>query len=152
MSGWLDMAAAIQTRLESLALMEGIPVVIDRQLNINSTVTKAVGKASGACVTILWNGAAVQVDSEPLVSFPSYQVRLYTRPIIRDGDEAAVKADDLVEAILCALHDWHPDAQAHSDSHLKTSGEVDMLPSASFLIYEITFTGRVTLPSPQFTT
>ncbi len=150
MSTWNDLADAIAAQLRTLSVMAGVDVIVDRQKSISSEVDAAVGKAKGACVTILYERAEITADARPMVTRPSYSIRLYTVPVIRDNDHAAIAADDILEALLPALHDWHPDPAAHTSHRLKVTSDPDLLPDRHYLIYEFTVTGLTALPEPYF--
>lgn len=149
MSAWLDMAAAIKTRLESLVILDGIEVVVDRQLSIDTKVKMAMGKAKRSCVTILWSRAGTE-NAASMVSEPTYTVRGYFRPAIREDDADAAKADDVMEAIAPALTGWHPSAGSHTHETLQPVGDIDLVPDKTYLIYEMAFTCRLAIPVPQF--
>lgn len=149
MSTWLDMAESIAARIESLTVVGDIPVIVDRQKSVTTLVASAVGKSKGACVTILWHMASFDPDADPMVTSPSYTIRVYALPVITDKHIEAVKADDLVEAILPALNDWHPNPNAQYDEHW-VAGQVNLLPDKVYLIYEFPLTARTTLPQPEF--
>lgn len=149
MSAWLDMAEEIKTRLESLVALDGVDVVVDRQLSIDSKVKVAVGKAKGACVSILWARSGLDL-ADAMASEPSYTIRGYFKPAIRDGDTAAAKADDVMEAIVGALTGWHPSDRAHANERLQPAGDIDLVPDKSYLIYEVAYQCRLPIPAPEF--
>ena len=149
MSAWLDMAESIKTRLESLVVLDGVDVIVDRQLSIDSKVKIAVGKAKGACVSILWARSGLDL-ADAAASDPVYTIRGYFRPALRDGDADAAKADDVMEAIVGALTGWHPDARAHANEKLQPAGDIDLVPDKSYLIYEVAYACRLAIPAPEF--
>lgn len=151
MSAWMTMADAVKTRLESLAALAGVDVVVDRQKSISSMVAAAVGKAKGACVTILFDGAELTDDSG-LATRPRFIIRLYAKPVIRDNDPEAVPADDILEAMLPALHHWSPKTRPTCYDLMEISNPPAMLPDSKWLIYQFELTGRATLPAPEFLT
>ena len=150
MSAWLDFAEEIKTRLQRLVVVGDIPVIVDRQKSISTMVDEAVGKAEGLCIVILYTGGGVENDSDPMVTDPVYQIRIYSVPVIFEGDEAAIPADDILEAILPALSGWHPLERAHTEDRCKITSDPDILPDKTYLIYEFSVTARVTLPVPEF--
>jgi len=60
MSVSLDIADKMATYLQAQSELREIPVVVDRQKNIESEVTKKVKKAGGAAIVILYTGARVE--------------------------------------------------------------------------------------------
>lgn len=149
MSAAMNLATAIQTRLQSLALLSGVDVLIDRQKDIESEVDTAVAKVEGICVTIFYSGGGIEGDTS-LVTRPVFEIRLYTQPILMaDG---AAPADDVLEAMLAALHLWHPDARAPHDEKFKIITDPDVIPDRQYLVYGFHVQGRCTLPDPEILT
>jgi hypothetical protein len=146
MSAWLDMAEAIKTRLESLVLMDGVDVIVDRQKDINTLVATAVAKIKGAGITILWETGDIAVRSKR-ISLSTYSIRVYGRPILNpDG----VPADDLTEAAMAALQDWYPSAYLRCQDKMEVSQAAELIPHKSLIIYEFEVRCRVNLPDIQF--
>ena len=139
MSRFLDMADLVAARLEETPGLEGVPVVVDRQKQIATLVATAVGKARGACITILFEGFT---NPDPENSMPRllarYSIRIYSLPVIQQAKAAAdqVYADDVVSAVAKALHNWWDSSQSHSFGEMKITGG-DLVQDPKWLIYEI---------------
>lgn len=144
MSPFMERAEEIQARFASLAALEGVDVLVDRQKDITSEVAKSVAKAKGAMVAVLWAGGK-PVDGDPLVMDALYEVRIYAKPVIR-GEETP--ADEMAAAMIPAIHDWQADATAHCDWDFRVTGDLDLIPDKNFLFYFFPVTGRVRLIQP----
>lgn len=152
MSPFLTRAEEIAARFRSLAIMgtgaDAVTVIVDRQKNILSEITSAVAKkAKGVAVTVLWVGGKA-VDGNPLVMDALYEVSVYAKPIMREGEEPA---DELVAALVPAIHQWQADGTAHCDWEFRVSGDIDLIPDKSLNIYFFPVTGRVRLIQPTTT-
>jgi hypothetical protein len=139
MSTWNDKAELIQARLQTLAVLAGIPVEIDRQKNVESVVANAINKERGACITILLEAAAL---GEPgsLTSRPAYLVNIVTVPILRT--QADAKADDLAEAAALAIHGHLPTPTSHCDEEFLVTGDIALIPHPKYLIYSFPVSTR----------
>jgi hypothetical protein len=150
---WMAMAEALSGRIKSLSLLAGVDVIVNRQKDLESMVMLALEKKRGAAVTVIWTGAQ-PVDSGPLAMESRYLVEVYGIPILRPRD---VPADALLQAILPAVHNWHPDERAHCDDFFQVTGSAELLQGASpssgpFQVFRFPLACRVTLPAPQFIT
>jgi len=132
MSRVLDIAELIKARLESRPALAGVDIVVDRQKDLATVVSKGVGKAKGCCVTILFEGFQVPDRNTPGPQVrPRYTLRVWSRPIIKDD----LPADEVVEEIARALHHWIPEG-LHAYGEMTVTGG-DLVPDKTWLIYEI---------------
>jgi hypothetical protein len=74
-----------------------------------------------------------------------YEINIYAKPIMREGEEPA---DNLVAALLPAIHDWQADAAAHCDWNFQVSGDLDLVADKTLTNYFFPVTGRVRLIQP----
>jgi hypothetical protein len=142
MSKHLDIADEIKVRLdESFAdtPLEGVTVVVDRQKDILTEITKNVAKVTGCVVTVLWTGFSRTATGERR---GNYMLRVYSRPILLAGN---LPADDLVEKIDEVLNEWIPASSSpNQHCHYKMVGEgADMAPDKNFLLYEMPFNVKI---------
>lgn len=141
MSKHLDIADDIKVRLDLMLTgdLADVPVIVDRQKDIVVEITKNVKKATGSVVTILWTGYTRTATGERR---GNYMIRVYSRPILLDGNQPA---DDIVELIDTALNEWIPaSASANQHTHYKMIGEgADMAPDKNFLLYEMPFNVKI---------
>jgi hypothetical protein len=143
-SPYMTRANEIATRLRQLGALEGVGVIVDRQKDLSSEVDKFLNNAKGAMVAILWTGGKL-VDGSPLVMDASFEVHIFGRPVIRGSE---TPADEMVAAILPALHDWQADTAGHCDWDFKVSGDLRIAPDKNFICYFFPVTGRVRLIQP----
>lgn len=143
-SPFMVRAEEIATRLRSLSALQGVDVIVDRQKDISTIVAQGVAKAKGALVAVLWAGGK-QVSGNPLVMEAIFEIRTYCVPTIR-GENLA--ADDLLAAMIPALHEWQADTTAHCVWEFQVSGDLDLVPDKRFLFYFFPVTGRVRLTKP----
>jgi len=133
MSRVMDIAEAMATRLESRPALAGVDVIVDRQKDLVATVSKAVGKAKGSAITILWEGFGVPDPDSPGPHVRArYTIRTWSRPVLAD---AATPADVLVAEVAKALHHWIPEG-VHAFGEMTVTGG-DLAPDPRWLIYEI---------------
>lgn len=137
MSKALTIADALAARLNGLSALSGVETFVDRQKDVAVEVAKRVGKATGGCVTILFEGFT---NSDPRQSgLPSvtrrYTATVYSRPVLLTAGE--LPADDIVEGISTALHDWDPDETVAGILQIHVTGG-DFRPDFKYLIYDVT--------------
>lgn len=145
MSTALDHADLLRTRLLTAPTGEehatpldlrGVPVIVDRQKDIVSEVSKAVAKTTGCAVVILWTGyAAGDVNARGFRVAATYKITVLSKPILAG---AALAADDILESILLRLWQWRPPG-GHSDRPVIV-GAATLIPNDSILIYECDLT------------
>ena len=151
MSKALDTAELIRTRLltaptgSELAVtvpIVDVAVIVDRQKNIVSDVAKAVSKASGTAIVILYDGfrSVDENASSPRIE-QRFTVTIYSKPVIA-GDN--LKADDVMESVIKRLHHWRPVEASPVYDEMRVSGG-DLVANASFLTYTLDVTARTSL-------
>lgn len=147
MSKALNMAELIRTRLLTAPVpgelattldITGLEILVDRQRNLLSDVTKAVAKARGTAVTILWQGYQVADENARTPRMEHrYTVSVWSKPVLA-GENLA--ADEVMEAVMNRLWQWIPSGgHVHGEVKVKNGG---LVPDNKFLIYdcEITLT------------
>jgi hypothetical protein len=132
MSRWLNHADLLQAYLETVV---SVPVIVDRKLDLASSIAQSVAKAGGAAVIILWEGAKnPDTSSRQLRMGGRYSVLCITRPIIA-GD--AITCDDLTEQVASAMHDWVDSETPNHAARRLVVTEIGIQPSPNLRIYEI---------------
>lgn len=138
MSRWLDRADALKTYLEGLPALDGIDIIVDRQKDVAALVANAIGKAKGACVTILWTGGTnPNPEAAELKMGGTFVVRIYSRPVVAEAAELA-HSDELTETVAEALHGWSPTPNGPRaiQQRLRVMN-VEMEPHKHLLVYAI---------------
>ena len=143
MSRWLDHADILADYLRqtipcctsSTLTGHAVEVMVDRKLDLASTVAQVAAKARGAAIVILFTGARKpDRKSKVLTSGAGYTIFVMTRPLFTDGK---VTCDDLTEAVATALHGWEPtDGKSPVSQRLEVLS-IDLAPHKSLMIYEI---------------
>jgi len=132
MSVFLDKADQIKSRLESVADLSTVEIIVDKQKDIVSEFNQAIQKSKGGVIVILFEGYEPNdpenVDST-LIS--SYSVTIWTQPILRSSNP---KNTDLVEATHRALHDWKHDSFCQNNAQVLRGA---LVPNPRFLIHEL---------------
>lgn len=138
-----DLAEAMAAHLEAHAPLAGVDVIVDRQKDIESMVAGAIEKSRGLCITIGFLGFSNAADETPgpLIQ-PRFAVRCWGLPIL-NGDDG-ITADFAAMEVARALHLALLDSAEHSFERLYVE-DGDLVPDASFLIYELTVRGRLQL-------
>lgn len=145
MSAALDIADQIATRLATapapgeLATVLDIThcaILVDRQKNIVSDIAKAVGKAGGSAITILWQGfTTVEKNTGRPRLAQRYNITVWSKPIMAGADMAA---DDVMESIITRLWRWVP-----GGGHCFAAADVargGLIPDAKYLVYDCDIT------------
>lgn len=132
MSAFYDKAELMATHLRTIAGLDGIVIVVDRQKDIVSSLRKVIAKQTGNLALITWTGAPNEDKSADGPHFrASYTVTLFSAPVIRAGETAA---DDIIELIAAGLHDYRPTGNFHD--RLVVDGITPVL-ADDLLIYRI---------------
>lgn len=140
-SKWLDLSDAIATRLGDVAALAGVDIIVDRQKDLATEVNKAVAKAKGAAIVILWAGSENEDEAAggPRLAC-DYEITVVCRPVIR-GE--ATPADELVEAVCKSLHHWLPEAGGIDSYQRMIVRRVGLFPDTRLLVHQID--ARITL-------
>lgn len=135
MSKWLDLSDEIAERLGDVAALDGVDIIVDRQKDLNAEVNKAVAKAKGAVVVILWAGSDNEDEDAagPRLAC-DYEITVHCKPVIRGSESPA---DELVEAICQSLHQWLPDGGVTDAYERMTVRRVGLSPDPKNLVYQI---------------
>lgn len=135
MSQFYDTADLIAAHLQTVVGLESLVIVVDRQRDIASELRKAISKQSGCLALITWTGAPNEDESADGPRFVSrYTVTLFSKPVIRSGETAA---DDVIETIAAALHDFRPNGSFYD--RIVVTG-IDPVFDEDLLIYRINLT------------
>lgn len=147
MSQALDISELIRTRLLTAPVagelptpldITGLEVIVDRQKDILSEVTKAVAKAKGTAIVILYEGFKVDDEDagQPRLT-GTYNVCVWSKPIIAGGN---LPADEVLESVILRLWQWIPQGSHCNEEALVTNG--GLVPDRKFLKYDC----EVTIP------
>ena len=144
MSKAADIADLIRTRLitapavgeiETPVDLTDLPadsVIVDKQKDILTMASKAVAKAKGTAIVILWDGHAIADKNakRPRMDL-SFTVSVWSRPVISGG---VLAADDVMESIINRLWQWVPQGgHPNNEVVIRPGG---LVPHKSFLIYD----------------
>ena len=137
MSQFYDTAEAIAAHLATITALADVPVVVNRQKELESELRKALGKQAGCLAVISWAGSPNEdLSADGPLFKSSYTVHLFSRPILRSGQ---TPADDLMEAMATALHDHRLTAGGAYRDRLVVTG-IEPEPHDELLIYVLTLT------------
>ena len=127
------LTAPTATELATPLDLTGLDVIVDRQKNILSEVTKAVAKARGTAVVILWEGfTTVDKNSARPRLAHSYNITVWSKPILAGANLAA---DDVMESLIARLWHWKPTGgHAFSEAEVRNGG---LVPDSKFLKYDL---------------
>jgi hypothetical protein len=99
-------AEALKTRLESIAELDGIDVVVDEDQDLRAAVAKATAKSKGAAIIISLEGWDLLDDeSETLFLDMEHSISLWTNLIFKTGSIPPVVAE---ASMLRAIQGWNP--------------------------------------------
>jgi len=150
MSHLIDHADLIRTRLLTAPVagelatsldLTRTEVLVDRQKSILADVQKAVGKAGGSAIVILWQGFQVadKNASTPRIA-ARYTITVWSKPVMTGSD---IPADLVMESILQRLWQWVPaGSHAYGEVTLLNGG---LVPDPKYLIYDCELTIPVSL-------
>lgn len=142
MSSFLTMADAVAAHLQTVAELDGIDILVDRQKNLDVEISKRIAGAKGAVVTILWVGGKVPNPKAKILAFDNaLSIAVRTLPILRDGMTAA---DDLVEIIAKAIHHFNPNPDGPNACRRRVEViGAELSPDPKHLVYEIAATANL---------
>lgn len=141
MSKSLDISELIRTRLLTAPVagelptpldITGLDVIVDRQKDILSDVTKAVAKAKGTAIVILFEGFKTDdADAGQPRLTNTYNVCVWSKPVIAGQN---LPADDVLESVILRLWQWVPvGAHFHQEATVTNGG---LVPDRKFLKYD----------------
>jgi hypothetical protein len=120
MSKFYDQADEIAAVLSEVPSLEGMKIVVDRQHDLLSELSKVVGRQTGNLILVAWAGGKNQDESGDRPRIESaFTVTIFSKPIIRKGE---IPADDIAEVIASTLHDWRPVSSLGFDERLVVTG------------------------------
>lgn len=134
-------AERMQARLETWPALQGAPVVVDRQHDIDAEVGEAVAKAQGLCLTIFFEGFLNNnTEADALAPALRYTVRAWGMPVVIDAGGEFVPTEVACIEASKALHGWNPEGDEQDTFSRFEVGRADTEPDRSFLIYSIPVT------------
>lgn len=110
MSRWSEhaelMAEHLRTAVQALAQPDGIPVIVERKLDIVSSLQQTLAQTSGGSVLLVWTESKnPDLKQKTLRMSGEFSALCMTKPILKDDE---IRCDDLAEQVAMALHDWLP--------------------------------------------
>lgn len=135
MSKFYDRADEMKTLLEALPQMEGVTVIVHRQKSVEEEVNLSLGTVGGA-VVITWDGGENQdpEDEANLQILSNYTIGVICDPDVSDN---TFTADDIIQAVMQALHGWNPTPALGCGYETKVNGPTPVADDV-YLIFEIT--------------
>ena len=132
MSVFLDKADEIKARLESVAELSTVEIIVDKQKDIVSEFNQAINKAKGGVIIVLFEGYEPNdPENSDSLLISSFSITIWTQPILRGSNP---KNTDLVEATHRAIHDWKHDSFCQNNARV-LRGRI--VPNQRFLIHEL---------------
>jgi hypothetical protein len=143
MSRWSEHAELMATRLrDTVAALQGtdaIPVIVERKLDIQTSVAQSMAKAGGGMVLLLWTESTNPDPKHGTLRMSGeFSALCMIKPVLRDEQTTC---DDLAEAVAVALHDWLP-ADKPNHHHLRVRVQaISLVPETKgMLTYEVRMT------------
>lgn len=137
MSAFYNAAEAIAIHLSGLSALVNVPVLVDRQKELATELRLALGKQNGALAVVSWAGASNDdLTAEGPQLKCSYTVTLFSKPVIKTNE---IPADDVMEAMATALHDYRLISTDPHRHRLLVAG-IEPIPHEELLIYQLTLT------------
>jgi hypothetical protein len=136
MSKAITIAEAMAARINVQMTLPDVSAFVDRQKDLLAEINLRVAKAGGAAIAILFEGFsnADTSSSVNLTVLRRYTVTIYAKPVLRDATETA--ADDIVEIVARALHNWEPDEAKVGCAEITVKG-CDLIPDNRYLTYAL---------------
>ena len=147
MSAFYDLGEEITQRLKGVSALGTIAIVTERQRDIQKEVEAAVGKQTGSVLVVAWTSANIADDPAEGPRFEGvFTITGFFKPVIRPG---MMPADEVMQAIVVALHDWIP-ASGHGIRYNRLR-VTNVAPGTigNLLTYQVTLTAAVQLPTPD---
>lgn len=137
-----DQAELIKNKLATLSSFINVPILIDRQKDIESEFKKAIGKQGGAVVYIsIISGRNSDLDAELVSLKTSISISIITKPILRSGQPEGI---EMLEEAIVELHDFKIDNSDHCTRSISVESW-RLISNPIFLIYEIKLSTPTTL-------
>ena len=133
------MAAHLRTAVSALAVPDGMEVIVERRLDIATSVQAAAAKASGGLVMLVWTESNnPDPQQKTLRMSGEFSALCMTKPMIKDD---TITCDDLAEQVAEALHDWLPaDKLKNYPLRTRVAG-ISLVPETKGLLtYEVRLT------------
>jgi hypothetical protein len=145
MSRWSDHAEAMAKRLrETIMEMQGsdaIPVIVERQLDVATSVQQEAAKASGGLVMLVWTESRnLDTQQKVLRMSGEFSALCMTKPMYTDDK---ITCDDLAEKVAVALHDWLPADKPYNEPLRTRVTGISLVPETKGLLtYEVRMTAE----------
>lgn len=147
MSAFYDLAEEITQRLKGVSALGAIAIITERQRDIQKEVEAAVGKQSGSVIVVAWTSGNIEDDPAQGPRFEGvFTVTGFFKPVIRPG---MMPADEVMQAIVVALHDWIPNSGHGIRYNRLRVNSVAPGTIGNLLTYQVTLTATVQLPTPD---
>jgi hypothetical protein len=146
MSVMIDLCTAVQTLLEARDVLDGLPVIIDRQKDLRSDIDAAVAKASACIVLYPTTGTR---DPSPMAG-DEFQagmvIEVVCTPLLQET--GAATADDIAEDVITALDGWlRPNAPTPGSADKLRVVSFSLDPDPDYLVWQITLRTRLFFPT-----
>lgn len=134
---------------DNLSELDGVAVVAYRQHSLAEELEKAVGMAGGALLVVAPGGGRNPApDAARRASVETtFSVAVWSLPVVAE-DAGVARADDILEAVVGCLHGATFDANM---GRRATFTEWAPVENPTFLIYNINFVIKYTIPQPERT-
>ena len=135
----MDICAAVKARLEESGSLAGVPVVINRQMDLESDIDAAIGKLD-ICVVLYPTRARRGPGSMTPDPYAATVIaEVYASPLLRDKAVVAIASDDAAEAVADALDGWIPEGGAtwHTLERVCVT-DIELVPDRKYLVWRVT--------------
>jgi hypothetical protein len=152
MSRVMDFAKAVQERLEAVAalapehqdaqpVLDGLPIIIDRQKDLLAEIEMEISKATGTCIVLYPTRGSRNRRARRGDPFGCDIIaEVYATPIMKPN---APPADDVMEAIVLALDGWpRPGGHTGHADDMVAVETFELVPDRDFLVWRITANAR----------
>ena len=147
MSAFYDLAEEITQRLKGVTVLSNLAIITERQRDIQKEVENAVGKQSGGVLVVAWTSGNIEDDPAQGPRFEGlFVITGFFKPVIRRG---MIPADEVMQAIVVALHDWIPTSGHGIRYNRLRITNVAPGTIGNLLTYQVTLTAAVQLPTPD---
>lgn len=106
MSAVLSMAEAVANQLESVPLLAGVNVLVQRPKDVESKILESLEQSKGLAVLVVYRGGEnlSEENDKTILKKADYVVLVYMVPTLRPE----VAMESVCEEIQKALHGWAP--------------------------------------------
>lgn len=108
MSDLLSPADALADHLRAQPPLTGVPIIVARQLDLQSTIDQALAKATGAAVLIALDGwRPIAVDGWDRTLTLQHSISVWTQPLLLHPDQRA--EPDILSHLIGTIQGHCPD-------------------------------------------